>query len=140
MWAGKEKERKANAQYYGVGVLGKKKRLALDQLESGDYDDLEDDDIAWAWKESGQCNPLLIPYFDLSGELVGLRPHKGFPKGQKPRLYLAGGKRSVTHARRAVIVEGEFKAAALQDAVGADWAVAGVPGITQVKNFHVWGD
>ena len=140
LWTAKEKERKPNAQYYGLGVLGKKKRLALDQLESGDYDDLEDDDIAWAWKESGQCNPLLIPYFDLSGELVGLRPHKGFPKGQKPRLYLAGGKRSVTHARRAVIVEGEFKAAALQDAVGADWAVAGVPGITQVKNFHVWGD
>jgi len=131
---------KPSGQFYGYGVVGKKKRMSLELLESGDYDDLKDDDLVWAWKETGKCNPLLIAYFDLTGELIALRPHKGFPKGLKPRLYLAGGKTAVTKARQAVVVEGEFKAAALQDVLGEEWAVASVPGITQVKNFHVWGD
>jgi hypothetical protein len=132
---------KPSGQFYGWGVVGKKKRLPEEWLESGEYDDLEDDEIVWANKESGQCNPILIPYFDPSGQLIGLRPHKGFPKGQKPRLYLAGGRQMVRPCCGAVIVEGEFKAAALQDMVGQEeWAAAGVPGITQVKNLHVWAD
>src|ERR1035437_1155150 len=139
-WTLRPEGRAPRAPFYGLGGIGKKKRLPPELLESGDYDDLDDDDVAWAWKEIGQCNPVLIPYYDLDGELIALRPHKGFPKGQKPRLYLAGGRRAVTSAKRAVIVEGEFKAAALQDGMGPEWAVASVPGITQVKNFHVWGD
>ena len=131
---------KPSGQFYGYGVLGKKKRLPAALLESGDYDDLDDDDFAWAHKDDGLCNPILIPYFDLQGTLIGLRPHKGFPKGQKPRLYLAGGRLAVRQCKRAVIVEGEFKATALQQTVGTSWAVASVPGITQVKNWHVWAD
>jgi len=131
---------KPSGQFHGWGAVGKKKRLPAELLESGDFDDLEEDQIAWAHKSSGQCNPILIPYFDLSGQLIGLRPHKGFPKGQKPRLYLAGGRETAQSCSQAVIVEGEFKATALQDVVDKEWAVASVPGITQVKNLHVWTD
>ena len=127
-----------SGQFYGFGVVGKKKRLPVELLESGDYDDLDDDDCVWAHKESGLCNPVLIPYFNLSGQLIGLRPHKGFPKSQKPQLYLAGGRLALRQCNYAVIVEGEFKGTALQCVVGKDWAVASVPGITQVKNLHVW--
>ena len=129
---------KSSGQFYGFGNMGKKKRLPAEVLETGDYDDLDNDDFVWAHKESGLCNPILIPYYDLSRKLIGLRPHKGFPKGQHPQLYLTGGKLAVQKCDRAVIVEGEFKGCALQDIVGNNWAVASVPGITQVKNMHVW--
>ena len=129
-----------SGQFFGYGIVGKKKRLPEEWLESGDYDDLADDDFVWEHREKGHCNPMLIPYYDLDGELAGLRPHKGFPKGQKPCLYLAGGRGAGKPAGQAVIVEGEFQAAALLDAVGDSWAVAAVPGITQVKNLHVWAD
>ena len=131
---------KPSGQFYGYGLVGKKKKLSVELLKSGDFDDLDDDDFVWAHKEDGLCNPILIPNYDLSGELIGLRPHKGFPKGQKPRLYLAGGRQAVQQCKKAVIVEGEFKTNALQDVVGKDWAVAAAPGITQVKNLHVWAD
>jgi hypothetical protein len=131
---------KPSGQYYGYGVVGKKKRLSPALLASGEFDDFDEDDFVWAHKETGHCNPILIPYFDLQGKIIAVRPHKGFPKGQKPRLYVAGGRHPVLKCRQAVIVEGEFKAAALQDVIGDQWAVASVPGITQVKNFHVWGD
>jgi len=131
---------KPSGQFYGYGVVGKKKRLSAELLESGDYDDLDDDDFVWAHKEEGKCNPVLIPYYNLSGELIALRPHKGFPKGQNPHLYLAGGRHALRQCQQAVIVEGEFKATALQDVVGQGWAVASVPGITQVKNLHVWAE
>ncbi len=131
---------KPSGQFYGFGIVGKKKRMPAEMLESGDYDDLDDDDFVWAHKDTGLCNPILIPYFNLAGEIIGLRPHKGFPKGQKPQLYLAGGRLAPHQCKRAVIVEGEFKAAALQDVLGKDYAVASVPGITQVKNLHVWAD
>lgn len=134
-----EKICKPSGQFCGYGVVGKKKRLPAELLESREYDDLDDDDFVWAHKESGLCNPIIIPYFDLSGELIGLRAHKGFPKGQKPHLYLAGGRQALRQCNRAVIVEGEIKSAALQD-VCADWAVAAVPGITQVKNVYVWAE
>lgn len=140
LWSSKEKHRKPNAQYYGFGVIGKKKKLPPELLDSGDYDGLDDDDFVWDWKESGKCNPILIPYFDVDGNLISLRPHKGFPRGQQPRLYLAGGHTAVKRCKRAVITEGEFKADALQSTLGASWAVAAVPGITMIKNLDVWGD
>lgn len=140
LWSNKEKHRKPNAQYYGFGVLGKKKKLSPELLDSGDYNGLDDDDLIWDWKESGNCNPILIPYYDVDGNLIGLRPHKGFPSGQPPRLYLAGGRTAVKHCKRAVITEGEFKADALQSTLGPSWAVAAVPGITMIKNLDVWGD
>jgi hypothetical protein len=51
LWTTKEGVRKPSAQFYGLGVVGKKKRLPADLLETGGYDDLEDDDFAWAWKD-----------------------------------------------------------------------------------------
>jgi len=140
LWVNTAKKYKPSAQFYGYGVVGKKKKLPLELLASGDYSEFGDDDFIWAWKESGVCNPILIPYFDLKGELIALRPHKGFPRNQPPRLYLAGGLQAVKQCTRAVVVEGEFKAAALQSVLGSTWAVASVPGITQVKNLDVWAD
>jgi hypothetical protein len=140
LWTPKEKHFKPSGQFYGYGVIGKKKKLSPEQLSSGDYSDLDEDDLVWAPKESGQCNPILIPYFNLHGELVALRPHKGFSRGQQPRLYLASGRNGVKPCHRVVIVEGEFKALALQSILGPSWFVAGVPGITMIKNLDVWGD
>lgn len=121
-------------QFYGWGVVGKKAK-APESEDGEDYEDIETDEFEWAQKESGRCNPVLIPYFDAEGNVLAVRPHKGFPKGQKPRLYVA---QTVVGAV-AVITEGEFKARAIED-VCTDYSVAAVPGITQCKNFHVWAD
>ena len=140
LWTRKEKHSKPNAQYYGLGVLGKKKKLSPELLDSGDYSEYDDDDFVWEWKESGKCNPYLIPYFDWDSNLIGLRPHKGFPRGQTPRLYLAGGRGAIKQCKRIVITEGELKAIALHSILGSTWAVAAIPGITMIKNFDVWSD
>jgi hypothetical protein len=140
LWNHKAKTRKPSAQYYGYGVLGKKKKLPTELLDSDDFTDYDDDDLVWDWKESGKCNPILIPYFDIDGNLISLRPHKGFPRGQQPRLFLAGGRNAVKQCKRVVITEGEIKAVALQSILGPSWAVAAIPGITMIKNLDVWGD
>lgn len=92
LWSSKGKQQKPNAQYYGFGLVGKKKKLPPELLDSGDYNDLDDDDFVWDWKESGQCNPILIPYFDVDGNLIGLRPHmrRGFIAGEPYCHTLAG--------------------------------------------------
>jgi hypothetical protein len=130
---------KPSGQFYGYGVVGKKKKLPAELLESREYDDVDDNEFVWAHKETGLCNPILVPYYNLSRELIGIRPHKGFPKGQKPHLYLAGGRLAPQRCDRAIITEGEMKGNAVQD-VCKDLAVAAVPGITQVKNLHVWSE
>lgn len=130
----RDRNLRPTGQFYGWGVVGKKPK-AEDPEDGEDYEDIETDGFVWAQKESGKCNPILIPYFDLEGKLVALRPHKGFPKGQPPRLYVA---RTVPKTR-AIITEGEFKARALED-VCADCSVASLPGITQCKNLNVWSD
>jgi hypothetical protein len=140
LWKESEQQCKPSGQFYGYGVVGKKKKLLPELLAAVDHADVEEDEFVWATKESGLCNPVLIPYFNLYGELVALRPHKGFPRGQQPRLYLASGRTAVKQCDRVVIVEGEFKALALQSVLGPTWFVASVPGITMVKNFEVWGD
>jgi hypothetical protein len=90
LWTNNSNQRKPSGQFYGYGVVGKLKKLPPELLASADYSELDDDDFVWAWKESGKCNPLLIPYFDSEGKIIAIRPHKGFPRGQQPRLYLAG--------------------------------------------------
>lgn len=140
LWKETEKDCKPSGQFYGYGVVGKKKKLSPEVLASVEHAELDDDDFDWQTKESGLCNPILIPYFDLRGELVALRPHKGFPPGQRPRLYLASGRNGVKECKRVVIVEGEFKALALQSILGLRCLVASVPGITMIKNLDVWGD
>lgn len=140
LWNSKEKSFRPSAQFYGYGVLGKKKKLAPELLETGDYSELDDDDFVWDWKESGKCNPILIPYFDVDGKLIAIRPHKGFPRGQQPRLYIAGGRNVPKQCERVVITEGEIKAEALSCILGSTWAVVAIPGITMIKNLDVWGD
>lgn len=120
-------------QFFGWGRVGKKKAVVASGEE--DYDDLSTDDYEWARKESGLVNPVLIPYRDDRGRLVGLRPHKGFPKGQLPRLYVA----SRVVGAVALVTEGEFKAAAVADVL-RDVSVAALPGIQMCKNLNVWED
>ncbi len=116
---------KPNSQFYGWGLKGKTAKG-------------EDE---WDWTE-----PVLIPYFNLAGELVYLRPHKGGVAGMPPRVYAALGE-AVEAAKKpgrytlAVVTEGEFKA-------GAGWRVfqtgkqrvlwLAIPGISQTKNWSVW--
>ncbi len=114
---------KPSAQYFGWGRTGKK-------IEGEDE---------WTW-----TNPILIPYFDVTGELLSLRPHKsGISSGKKfstgrtrerdrcvimvsPHLYVprdcaqaaqarAGGPPDTRVFEDVILTEGEFKAAALTD-------------------------
>jgi len=88
---------KPEAQWLGFGLRGK--------LPNG-----EDD---WAYG----VNPILIPYFDESGQLLHLRPHKGGIKGQGVHLYVPpveiGARGGYFEAPVAVVTEGEFKAASI---------------------------
>lgn len=121
-------------QYYGWGRVGKKS-AEPDPEGDIDYDDLSTDEFEWAHKSTGKVNPILIPYFDRAGKLIGLRPHKGFPKGQKPRLFVARTRGGTS----CVITEGEFKALALADVL-TEWSVGAIPGIQMCKNYDVWND
>jgi hypothetical protein len=125
---------------YGYVVLGKKKTSPPELLDSGDCSDLDDHEFFWDRKESGRCNPNLIPYFDLDAILVSLRPLKGLPRGQTPRLYLAGGRDARRRCKRLVITDAEFKALALHSVLGSIWATSAIPGIAMAKNLDVWED
>lgn len=128
-----------NPQYYGWGIKGKAKEGTREHKKG---------DVVWDW-----TLPILIPYFDATGELVFLRPHKGNPKGSVPRMFIARpqlapggedifpprgnvvafpGQRSVEFA---VITEGEFKVAALWQVLGQTVAISALPGITMVKQL-----
>ncbi len=89
-------------------------------------------------------DPILIPYFDDSGRITTIRPHKGNPKRPKE---LGEGDESwqalhvycpyilrITPIERhtVVITEGEFKAAALMQ---AGIAAVAFPGIHSIRNF-----
>jgi hypothetical protein len=119
LWTKKEDKSaaKPNAQFYGWGVVGKR-----------------DKEFEWGWKEDGKCNPILIPYFNASGELIHLRPHKGMVSGGSPRAYCVrvAGQSSIARDL-AVIAEGEFKAAALFQVLGTQINVAAIPGVTMSK-------
>ncbi len=105
---------------------------------------------------------MLIPYFDETGELIGLRPHKGMgrrdtlvgtPQVYIPRLgratraakfHRASGEDDEEQFYTVVITEGEFKAAALWQTVGSGrqdgaepYGVAALPGISFGKNYEV---
>jgi hypothetical protein len=142
-------ELKLNKQFCGWGILGRKPKPQApvddDEFEQPAYDEWE-----WGWTQ-----PVLVPYFNIQGELMGLRPHKGMGRrgtlAGTPRFYipraiangdtLKGGQRTREEFRNVVITEGEFKAAALWQVVGAGrqdgrkpWGVAALPGISFARH------
>ena len=140
--AARKKETRPNNQFFGFGQAGRK---PADQRKN------KDDKFIWKF-----CHPILIPYFNDLGELVALRPHKGgapggTAAGHSTHIYVPrdveamGGEQAEKYAEifeTVIITEGEFKAAALWQMVGAGrqdggeaYGVAAVPGITFANNF-----
>jgi hypothetical protein len=111
-------EPKPNPQHHGWGVKGKE---------------------ADGHEEFGWTLPILIPYLDAEGEVLEIRPHKRSQSGQAPRLYLPRPLKEFAAAfhadqpHSALITEGEFKAAAVWQALHGQIAVAALPGITMAR-------
>jgi hypothetical protein len=138
----RRKERRPNAQFFGMGIIRKAK--PGERLNPKEF--VDEDGNLWGW-----CNPILIGYFDDKGLLIGLRPHKGgasgetlvgSPKAYFPRDPKAQGPLEIFHT--AIITEGEFKGAALWETVGLGrtdkkpaLGVAALPGISFGKNYNV---
>ncbi len=129
-------ERRPNTQFCGKGQLGKKPEK-----------DRRDDKDKWVW---GWSEPVLIPYFDALGKLIKLRPHKGGAPAETaagsehiyvPRPGLKAGD-TVEKFEEVVICEGEYKAAAIWQTIGAGMeepdappmGVCSLPGISFAKN------
>lgn len=140
--AKKKRESRPNNQYFGFGQSGRKP-----QAQRKD----KDDKFIWSF-----CSPILIPYWNEMCELVALRPHKGgapggTAAGHSTHIYIPrdvdamGGEQAEKYSEifeTVVVTEGEFKAAALWQELGAGrrdggeaWGVAAVPGITFANNF-----
>jgi len=105
---------KPNAQLFGFGLMGKKKVAGR-----------QDKEEEWGW-----TYPVLIPYFDESGEVIALRAHKGGTKEKAARMYVVRGRKGVPPLKAAramdepmpladvaVMSEGEFKGLALWQAL-----------------------
>lgn len=154
--------RRPNTQFCGKGQMGKK--------ANGDRRNKDD---KWLW---GWCEPVLIPYFNEAGKLMKLRPHKGgAPSGTmagRERIYVprdyrrcadpvkaaahgAGPVKSETlHGAgmvekffTVVICEGEYKAAAVWQTIGAGRPDGGepvgacaIPGISFARNIELRAD
>lgn len=130
-------ERRPNPQFCGLGQKGQKPK-----------EDRRGKKDRWVW---GMVHPILIPYFDEHGRIVKLRPHKGGAPGNTlcgaSRIYVPRAFR--TAADRAemfwtvVICEGDFKAAALWQTLGAGAGtpdpigVCAIPGINFANNFDL---
>jgi hypothetical protein len=94
-------------------------------------------------------HPVLIPYLDMAGEVISIRPHKGNIPGQRPMVYVArfvkGWQAPPGFAARdyrpqhCVVAEGEFKGCALYWVFEGRIGVAALPGISQAKNYFVIG-
>jgi hypothetical protein len=116
-------------QLYGWGNTGKKD---------------ERGDLIWGW-----VYPILIPYFDETGEVVAIRPHKGNTAGRPGRLFVArfvkgsaerlALEQGTNQPRPAicVVTEGEFKACALYWVFEGRTGAAAMPGISQSKNYSI---
>lgn len=137
---------KLNKQFCGWGIKGRKPKPGPgDEEEEIKYDEWE-----WGW-----THPVLVPYFNAQGELIGLRPHKGMGRRGTlvgtPRLYIPRGvseapkgQRRFEEFRNVIITEGEFKASALWQAEGMGqqdgrkpWGVAALPGISFARHFNM---
>jgi len=134
-----KKPARPNSQFHGFGISGKREKDDPERAKSGKF--------KWSW-----CEPILIPYRDEDGRIIGLRPHKGMAPGDtlcgRPKIYVP--RRAEAHGGReysvVVITEGEFKAAALWQVLG-DGAenldglppigVVAIPGITFASHFEI---
>ncbi len=147
----KKKQRRANKQFCGYGIIKKRPKAVRDRaIEDGEPDP---GDFIWGW-----CQPVIIPYFNERGELIGLRPHKGMGRSGTltgtPRLYVPRmAQQPVQNEEcrmqngekfsKVVITEGEFKAMALWVTVGAGsgskepYGVCGLPGIWYARNYEM---
>lgn len=158
--------RRPNSQFCGYIQLTRKPR---NQRKTSD------DKSVWGWREEGWCarcertsggcicsscggklktgDAILIPYFGRHGDLIALRPHKGgAPEGTAAsavRIYIPRSTVGVSDESfpTVIVTEGEFKAAALWQTVGAGRAdgklpvgVVALPGIYFAKNLMVRGD
>jgi hypothetical protein len=128
------KARKPNSQFCGAGIVGKVKS----GLQPTKDQWVDKDGNIWGW-----CEPILIPYFDEEKQLIGLRPHKGggaketvagTPKLYIPRRHDTKGEEQFDTA---IITEGEFKAAALWQTVGAGRQDGGEPkGVSALPGIY----
>jgi len=122
LWQRQESTR-PNPQFHGWGRIGRRRSK----------DDSGLDKEEWGWVQ-----PILIPYFDATGELVHIRPHKGGVKGKPARLYVprVGGQKNEERFAKVFITEGEFKASALwQWARTSGVGVAALPGVQMANNY-----
>lgn len=135
----RNKPRRPNSQFCGLGMTGKRKVTGREE---------QDSDMVWSWVQ-----PILIPYFDETGELVSLRPHKGMGRSGTlvgtPHVYIPRGLGGALDGAaevfyQAVITEGEFKAGAIWQVLGAGRSdgkqpvgVAAIPGISMAKNYEI---
>ncbi|MGN6555251.1 MAG: toprim domain-containing protein [Verrucomicrobiota bacterium] len=135
-------EIKPNSQFCGAGI--KRKLKEGEPLPEEPNTWVDEERSLWGWV----C-PLLIPYFDEDDRIVGLRPHKGGGQGGTltgtARVYIprAAG-RDPELFRTVVITEGEFKAAALWQVLGAGrqdgeepLGVVALPGISFAKHYDI---
>jgi len=138
-------DRRPDSQFYGKGQVGKKPE-----------EERRDEDDKWQW---GWCEPPHIPYFDEVGKLVKLRPHKGGARSGtaagSDRIYVPRAYKFCAEPNPGValppekfstviICEGEFKAAAIWQFIGAGGAllhgyqtpvgVCALPGISFARN------
>jgi hypothetical protein len=139
LWKWSKGEAVPNPQFYGLGLVGKKRGKDGEEEEQ------------WDW-----AHPVLIPYFDPKGRVIGLRPHKGGAERSqfvRPRLYVArpGGTGMPKQERheRVLVAESEFKAAAwwqhlgggaAQTGAAGEWGACALPGIQMSRNPEVMDD
>lgn len=119
-------EAKPNPQFYGYGLVNLKTE-------------------EWDW-----THPTIIPYTNLAGQVVDLRPHKGGIRvdwssyNAVQRFYVARpvGMADEPGVKCALITEGEFKAMAFWQVFNwspakIEYAAAAMPGIQAIHNHYV---
>lgn len=123
--------RRVNQQFCGHGMVGRKPDEDRRRTSSGKLD--PEDKAQW-----GYCEPVLIPYYSATGELMKLRPHKGgaaaWTAAGAEQLYVprnfgegAPKEMPVEKFHTVIICEGEYKAMAIWQMIGCGGVVNGWP-------------
>ncbi len=135
-------EIKPNSQFCGAGIKRKLKTGEPAPDEPNTW--VDEDGSLWGWV----C-PILIPYFDEDGRVIGLRPHKGGGQGGTltgtSRVYIPRGLNPDPELFYTVVItEGEFKAGALWQMLGAGRddgrepiGVVALPGISFATHYSI---
>jgi hypothetical protein len=135
----RKKARRPNSQFCGAGIM--RKLREGEEAAKGEW--VDDDGNVWGW-----CEPVIIPYFDERGDLIGLRPHKGNGRSETlvgcAKIYIPRAPSPKPESFHTVVItEGEFKAAALWQTIGAGSGerfpvgVCALPGISFAKNYEI---